>query len=213
MALGFLGGLSGMAGAATPVMGGIGSLLNAFGVGKPKMNNSAPESERAAQALIMALSEPNNSLVQHETDLGMQRGMNDFLTQIRQYQMADARRGAKGLRGQFFSPERADENIDFLTSRGLPEIGFKAREQAVNEITSRANALLKFAPAQQARLDQKNGYARTAYANQQGQGGLGGMGNMFGGGLQNLFSSLFGGQQAAPSSNFMGAMPLIKGLF
>lgn len=213
MALDFLSGGSSGLGGLTSFASGIGGLLNAFGFGKPKINYGPTPSEKQANSLFQALLDPNNSLVKQNTDINMQKGMQDFLMQLKQMQMLDARRGARGMRGTFFNPERADEVVNYLTTRGMPAIADKARTRAVDDIRSTASSLAGFAPVEQARINQKNQNRGVDYQNFQMQGGFGGMANQFGGGLQDLLRSLFGGQQSRPNQSFVGPMPYQSGIF
>lgn len=186
MALDFLGTASSGIGGLTSFASGIGGLLNAFGIGKPKINYGPTPSEQQANSLFQALLDPNNSLVKQNTDINIQKGMHDFLMQLKQMQMLDARRGARGLRGTFFQPERADEVVNYLTTRGMPAIADRARTQAVDDIRSTANSLKGFAPMEQERINQRNQNRGVDYQNFQMQGGYGGMADRFGGGLQDL---------------------------
>lgn len=208
MALGFLGDLSGGLSQITPIASGIGALLNAFGVGKPKINYGPSPSEAQANSLFQALLDPNNSLVQQNTDINLRKGMADFLMQLKQMQMGDARRLSRGLRGTFFSPERADETINYLTTRGLPAIAAQAREKATSDIRSTANSLMGFAPAEQARITAQNHNRGVDYQNFQAQGGWGGMADRFGGGLQNLLWALQGN---SPKVTSQGPLPWLNG--
>lgn len=188
MALDFLGGF-------TQAASGIGNLLNAFGLGKPKMNYGPTPSEGMANSLFQALLDPNNSLVKQNTDINLQKGMQDFLMQLKQMQMLDARRGARGQRGTFFQPERADEVVNYLTTRGMPAIAEQARDKATSDIRDTATSLSGFANLEQSRRNLQDERSRASYANQQMQGGYGGMAGKFGTGLQDLFKVFFPQQQ------------------
>jgi len=179
MALDFLGGI-------TSAASGIGGLLNAFGIGKPKINYGPTPSEAEAISLYKSLLDPNNSLVKQKTDINLQKGMLDFLMQLRQMQMLDARRGSRGMRGTFFQPERADETINYLTTRGLPTIALQAREKAEGDIRNTANSLMGVIPIEQSRINARNKNRGVDYQNFQLQGGYGGMAQQFGGGIQDL---------------------------
>lgn len=191
MALGFL---ADAAAGVAPMAGGIGNLLSAFGVGKPKVKYTETPSEREAKSLIMALSQPNNSLVEQESQGMLQKGMNDFLMALKQKQMLDARRQARGLRGTFFAPERADETLDYLTSRSLPTLGLQARDAARQNIANRAQALMGFVPQEQGRQSAQNEDRIKAFQNLQMKGGFGGLAQ---GGMQGISNFL---QALSPNS-------------
>lgn len=183
MALDFLNDIS-------AVGKGISGLLDAFGVGKPKMNYGPTPSESQANSLFQALLDPNNSLVKQNTDVNLQKGMQDFLMQLKLMQMADARRGARGLRGTFFNPERADETINYLTTRGLPAITEQARDKATTDIRNTANSLRGFAPAEMERRNQEQKNRGVDYQNFQVQGGYGGVVDRATSGVQDLLRVL-----------------------
>lgn len=191
MALDFLGGFN-------QVASGIGNLLDAFGVGKPKMHYGPTPSEAKASSLFQALLDPNNSLVKQNTDINLQKGMQDFLMQLKQMQMLDARRSNRGMRGTFFNPERADETINYLTTRGMPAIAEKAREKATGDIRNTANDLIRFVPIEQERINTQDERSRTAYASHQARGGYGGIADQFGRGLQDLLRMLVPSQNTLP---------------
>lgn len=179
---------------------GIGSLLGALGKGKPKLNYGPTPSEMQANSLFQALLDPNNSLVKQNTDANMQKGMLDFLMSLKQMQMAGNRAQARGVRSAFFSPERADESINYLLTRGQPAIVEKARETARNDIYNTANALKGFAGIEQSRINAQNQNAITNAANFQAQGGYGGMFNAAGSGLIDFLKKVMPGQFSNPNN-------------
>lgn len=199
MGLGFLGdifnagNMDGLAGG----LKGVGSLMNAFNVGKPKANYGPSEAERQTSSLLMALLDPNNSLVKQNTDINMQKGMQDMLMQLKQIQMQNARGQARGIRPFLFSPERSDEVMDFLMTRGQPAIAEKARLQATTDIRNTAEGFNKMIPIQQQRIDSQNLNRDDQYAAFQKAGGY----SQIGGGLQELLGMLSparSNQQSAP---------------
>lgn len=200
MALDFLGGMGGSLGGLSSFASGLGGLLNAFGVGKPKVNYGPTPSEAQANSLFQALLDPNNSLVKQNTDVNMQKGMQDLLMQLKLMQMQNARGQARGIRPALFSPERADETINYLLTRGQPAIAQNARTQATNDINTQANNLLRLAPDERAMQTARNSNNITNASNFQAQGGYGGMVNRFGGGLQDLLKVLMPQQTNAPLS-------------
>jgi hypothetical protein len=190
MALGFLGDIAGGMGQVAPLVGGIGSLLDVFGFKKPKQNYGPSPAEQQAMSLLMALAEPKNSLVEQRTQENLQSGVNDFLMQLKQMQMMDARRGARGQRGTFFNPERADETVDYLTSRGMPKLVADARNKARSDIAATASGLQGFAVPQQARIDQQNKDRLAGYERFNLGGGFAGMSGKVMGGLQDLLGAM-----------------------
>jgi hypothetical protein len=190
-------------------MSGIGSLLNLFGAGKPKVNYGPTPSEAQASSLFQALLDPNNSLVKQNTDINMQKGMQDFLMQLKQMQMMDARRNARGTRGTFFQPERADEVVNYLTTRGMPAVAERARATAKNDINTVAQGLMGNALLEQIRMNDRNFNRQNAYDTLQGKGGIGGLGRGIGTGAQDMFKVLFGSRNDAvrPNDQFVGPMP------
>jgi len=182
MALDFLGGF-------TQAATGIGGLLNAFGLGKPKMNYGPTPSEAQANSLFQALLDPNNSLVKQNTDINMQKGMQDLLMQLKLMQMQGTRQQARGVRNTFFNPERADETVNYLLTRGQPAIADNARNTAKTDIRNTAQSLLGFVPGEQARSNARNANRDRDYSAFQTAGGFGGLG----GGLQDLLKALTGG--------------------
>lgn len=187
MALGFL---ADMAAQAAPIAGGIGSLLSAFGFGKPKINYGPTPSEQQANSLLLALSQPNNSLVQFETEQNMQQGVNDLLMALKQRQMLDARRQGRGLRGTFFSPERADETIDYLTSRSIPALRAQATATAKGNILNRAQVLSGIGQQEAERRTQQQTNQQNQFQQFQTAGGFGGLGQGGLQGISNLFQAL-----------------------
>ena len=205
MSLDFLGG-------TTQLATGIGGLLNAFGVGRPKMNYGPTPSEAQANSLYQALLDPNNSLVKQNTDANKIEGMQNLLMQLKQMQLQSARGQARGLRPSFFAPERADETINYLTTRGQPAIARQARTDAMNTIRGVADNLMKFVPDERDMMNARNTNAGVNASNFQLQGGYGGVANEFGTGLQDLLTQLLGSTQRRPNNNFIGPMPYQSGL-
>lgn len=183
MALDFLGNLG-------PVVSNIGGFLDALGIGKPKMRYGPTPSEAQASSLFQALLDPNNSLVKQNTDINMQRGMQDMLRQLKIMQMQNARGQARGLRPFLFSPERSDEVLNYLLTRGQPAIAEEARNKATGDIRNTAQSLMGFVPYERDRLNAQYANKNRDYSEFKTAGGFGGMFNRFGGGLQNLLKVL-----------------------
>jgi len=193
---------------ALDFLSSVGGLLDAFGVGKPKQKYGPTPSEAQANSLFQALLDPNNSLVKQNTDINLQKGMQDFLMQLKQMQMLDARRGVRGNRATFFQPERADEVINYLTTRGMPAIAENARNTAKTDIRNTAASLQGFAPMEQARSDAMYANKNRDYSQFQTAGGFGGLGGRLGGGLQELLQALQGG---SPRITSQGPLPWLQG--
>lgn len=153
---------------------GAGSIMDLLGVGAPKRKYSMSPSQQQAASMLLALNQPNNSLVEQETQQNMQKGMQDFLMQLKQMQMLDARRMGRGVRPTFFNPERADETVNYLTTRGLPAMTEAARNKARSDIAGRAQTLSGIGDAEQKLANQKYSDSRQKYDYFMGQGGFGG---------------------------------------
>lgn len=173
----------------TGALPAIGKTLNQFNFRRPKPNYGATPSEARANALFQALLDPNNSLVKQNTDINMQRGMQDLLMQLRLMQIQGTRQQARGVRNTFFDPERADDVVNYLLTRGQPAISEAARNKATGDIRSTAESLLKFQPYEQERINARDENRGKDY--QQFQ--LGGGYEKLGQGLQDLLGSIFGG--------------------
>lgn len=190
---------------------GIGGILDAFGIGKPKMNYGPTPSEAQANSLFQALLDPNNSLVKQNTDVNMQRGMQNLLMQLKLMQMQGARGQARGLRNVFFSPERADETINYLLTRGQPAIAENARETAVNDIRSTATSLQGFGRMEQERRNAMDSNRDRDYSEFQTAGGFSGSASRLGDGLQNLLNQIMPARGNAPTSMGPYNLPWLNG--
>lgn len=204
MALDFLSSGSGGAGGdfsgLTSFASGIGGLLNALGAGKPKKSYGPTPSEAQANSLFQALLDPNNSLVKQNTDINMQKGMQDMLMQLKLLQMQNARGQARGLQPALFSPERADETINYLLTRGQPAIAETARNKATGDIRNTATDLLKFQPYEQQRINDQAFNNQNDYTAFQNKGGY----SQFGGGLQDLLKIFPPQKQSNPNAYYGG---------
>jgi hypothetical protein len=204
MALGFLSDISSGLGQLSPLAGGIGSLLSAFGVGKPKINYAPTPSEAHANSLLLALSQPNNSLVNYETDQGMKTGMNDLLMALKQRQMLAQRLQSRGVRAGGFNPERADESVDYALSRALPTMRTNAEATAKSNILNRAEALSGIGKQEAARRTLQQTDRNNAFSQFQTSGGFGGMAQQGISGIQNLLMAL---QGRTPVQQTNGSFP------
>lgn len=243
MALDFLNTVSGVAQKLPPIFQGISNIQQAFrkNPGQPDfatspyeqayqvaINEGPTAAEQRAGSLYEALLQPGNSLVSQLTNDNMQTGMNNFLMQLKQMQMMDARRQGRGLRGTFFNPERADETVSYLTSRGMPAIQQQAQVGARGQIMDSARAIGGQANLESQRRQRQLSAMQTNAALQAKTAGRAGM--VTGGttsklqrtaqGLQGLTSGIQGllgafgmGQQQAPAANFIGPMPQSESIF
>lgn len=141
--------LSGLIDSISPVVNLIAQLRGVNGANKAiTRNNVAPPAEKESHALYAALSDPNSPIFQKLLAAQKGQNLNDFQSQIREMQLADRRAGQMGRSPTFFNPERADEAVSFLTSRGLPQINNIAEQQTMNRILASANGIGGQAPAQ-----------------------------------------------------------------
>lgn len=195
-----------------PLAQGIGGLMDAFNVGKPKIDYGPTPSEAMAHSLFQALLDPNNSLVKQNTDINMRKGMQDLLMQLMQMQRIGNRAQARGLRSAFFSPDRADETLDYLLSRGQAGIADRARQKTIDDIRSTANSLSDLVQGERDRINDQAFNRQTDWDNFKLKGGYGGMAGSLTGGVQDLLNRLFGGQANRPNTSFVGPMPYQGGI-
>lgn len=106
-----------------------------------KKYNVPTAAETQSAQLYAALADPNSQLVQQFQKQEQEQGMAAFLSQLRSMQGADRRQQALGRSPTFFNPERADEAVSFLTSRGMPGIAANAKTAALNRILAAANGI------------------------------------------------------------------------
>lgn len=194
---GIFGGLSDFVGGLTPIASGIGNIMNILGGNKDykKLLAAAQQptpAEQRAGSLYESLLQPNNSLVKQMTDDETRQGMSAFLSQIKAMQMADARAGARGKRGAFFNPERADETVNYLVSRGLPGLQQQARTNARNDIYSTATAIGGQSGLQQQRQNMVLNAMGNNAAYQSSGGGLGPSITSGGQGIQDMLKAIQG---------------------
>lgn len=198
MALSFLGDIGGFVNAAMPAAKGIANLMSVFGKSpydkalKAALNEGPTPAEQRSAALYESLIEPNNSLVAQLSQDEYQRGAANLIGQLRQMQAMDSRRLARGQRGTFFNPERADETVDYLTTRGLPAIRAQSRNSARERIFNSASALGGQAGLQNERQVRKLLALQSNAARQEKMGGYGGMIEQGGRGIQDIIGALQG---------------------
>ena len=114
-------------------------------------NNVATASEKKSQALYAALADPNSPLLKQLTDQQQEQNLSDFQQQLTEMQLADRRAQAMGRSPTFFNPERADESLSYLTSRGLPQLRQQSQNQALARIQAAAGGIGGAMGAQQNR--------------------------------------------------------------
>lgn len=114
-------------------------------------NQGPTASEAQSNSLLQALIEPNNSLVKSLQEEETQKSVRQFLSQLRSMQLSDRRIQGRGGQPTFFNPERADESVDFLTSRALPDLTSRGMDTARSRIAGVAQGLQGNIPAEQQR--------------------------------------------------------------
>lgn len=145
MALGFLDSVS-------PLVKLISQLQGQRGANKAITQANVPtQAETDSNALYRALLDPNSPLMAHLTEQAKTDNLSGFQSQINEMQLADRRSASMGRAPTFFNPERADEAVSYLTSRGIPQMNALAGQQAQNRIVQAAGGISGFAPAQQGR--------------------------------------------------------------
>lgn len=143
MALNFLTGLSNFASAAAPGINAVGQIMNAIR-GDRGVNNIASYASQPTGAelwtrdLLDALVNPDSPLAKNLAASEFATNRDAFLTQIKGMQSAGNRAVARGQRSAFFDPERRDEAVDYLTSRGLPMLQNQAQKNALERIATTA---------------------------------------------------------------------------
>lgn len=144
-----MGGLNNMLGGQGNA---ISQIMSLFG---PKlatsMYNVAPPAENTANALYKALLDPTGKMMTGLTGPLREQNLADFQTQLREMQLGDRRAASMGRAPTFFQPERADEAVSFLTSRGLPQMNNMAAQSAMERILQAAGGIKGFAQAQTGR--------------------------------------------------------------
>lgn len=133
-----------------------------------KVNNVATPAERSSQALYAALADPNSPILKNLTASEDENNLNNFQQQITQMQLADRRAQAMGRSPTFFNPERADESINYLTTRGLPQLHQAARAAAMQRLIAAAGGKAGAMGAQATRqgINMQQGVSNAAYQSQ-----------------------------------------------
>lgn len=146
-----------------------------------KKNNVATPAEKQAQAIYAALADPNSQLFQQMADAEYADSLPAFQQHITEMQLADRRAQALGRSPTFFNPERADEAVSYLTSRGLPGLRTQAKSNAQTRLLNAASGYSQTIPYQvsRQRINRDNAIDNASYGSQLPQQIM----NMFGGGV------------------------------
>lgn len=128
-------------------------------------NNVATRAEIESNALYRAMLDPNSPQMRALTEQNRAQNLSDFQQQLNQMQMADRRATSLGRAPTFFNPERADESLSYLTSRGLPQLNALAQQQAMSQMGNTAAGIRGTMAAQQGRLDTRmqQGVSNASY--------------------------------------------------
>jgi hypothetical protein len=176
------GALGNAANQVAPVAQGLGGLLNAFrgnrGADKAFSQSQLPTAaEQEVSILIDALSNPESARYKATYDTQYKQGVDAFLRQLQMINQASNRQMSRGLRPTFFNPERADETINYLTTRGLPNVASQAQESSRRNLATLADAQAGLIPMQKQRQASAYDYAQRTEANRQANP-LGGFGDI-----------------------------------
>lgn len=128
-------------------------------------NNVPTAAEGQYNKIIQELMNPDSPLLKRLSERDRQSAIEAFQGQIRTMQTADRRNTAMGRQPTFFNPERADEAVNFLTSRAMGQMGAGADKLARDRILQAATGYQSLMPAQQGRLDTRmqQGVSNAAY--------------------------------------------------
>lgn len=156
--MGFLSALGDLGGQMSPLINILSSLNGMRNVnGAINRNNVATPAERSSQAIYAALADPNSPILKNMTDTQDATNLNNFQRQITEMQLADRRAQSMGRSPTFFSPERADETVNYLTTRGLPQLHQAAQDTAMQRLIEAAGGQAG-AMGPQAARQQVSGY-------------------------------------------------------
>ena len=144
---GFSNGLNALSGIAGLISG----IKGENDVYKAYKNQGPTASEARSNELLNALLDPNNAMVKNLQQEELNRSAAEFLSRIRGMQLADRRIQGRGGQPTFFNPERADEAVDFLVSRALPQLSQSGMDTARSRIANVAQGLRGNIPAEQQR--------------------------------------------------------------
>ncbi len=144
----------------SPMSDPLGMLLSTAGqvYGYNQANNAVRQgnvptaSEKAQNALYQAMLNPNNPQMQALMATNKAQNLSNFQMQLQEMQLADRRNEAMGRSSTFFTPERADESMSYLTSRGLPQLNAMAQQQALGQLGDAAKGYAGLQAGQSGRL-------------------------------------------------------------
>lgn len=115
-------------------------------------NNVPTAAETQQNAIYQALMDPNSPMMQQATQQARAQNLSDFQQQLTEMQLADRRAGAMGQRPTFFAPERADETMNYLATRGLPALNAASTARARTNLQTAAQGFGTLQGAQAGRL-------------------------------------------------------------
>lgn len=133
----------------------------------------APQAETYVTGLLQQLADPNSQLLANLQEKEFGNLYDSFGGDIKRMQMADRRSQVMGRKPTFFAPERRDEQVAYLMSRGAPQLQQQARANALENILS-ATGVKGFAGAQAGRAleyQKRQAKAMEDFANQQQSAG------------------------------------------
>lgn len=165
MPLSFLKDIGDFASQAAPAARGFGGLINAFR-GNSAANKAFKQSQMPTsaeieyQSLLEALTNPESAKFKSVADQEYKGGVDAFLEQLRLITQQSNRQLARGQRSAFFDPERMDERLNYLTTRGLPKIRQQSNEIARGNIQKSAEGYANLSKPQIARQTSALDYSR-----------------------------------------------------
>jgi hypothetical protein len=160
------GQLGGAANSIAPVASGLGQLVNAIR-GTKSIDRAFEQSQMPTAAeieyntLVDAITNPESARYKSTYDTQYKQGVDAFLRQLQLITQQSNRQLARGQRSSFFAPERADETINYLTTRGLPGVQAQAQEQTKDTLKTLANARVGVIPIQRQRQQDAFTFAQS----------------------------------------------------
>lgn len=130
--------------------------------------NVPTAAETQSNAIYQALLHPDSPLMQSASEQDRARNLADFQQQLTEMQLADRRAQSMGHAPTFFQPERADEAISYLTSRGLPQVNAMSQQQTNQRLLQAASGISGQVGPQQQRLNttRQQGVSNASYGSQ-----------------------------------------------
>lgn len=190
------GTIGSAANSIAPMANNLGQLVNAIrGTRSMDKAFAAYQQPTAAEqeyaTLIDAISNPESARYKSMYGTQYNRGVDEFLKQLQLITQQSNRQLARGQRSAFFDPERMDERINYLTTRGLPGIQSEAEKQAKSTLATLADAQAGLMPVQRQRKQDAFTFAQSKGV-QQASNPLGAFGSVLRAlqGLQQQQSSL-----------------------